>query len=132
MNLSGIKFSIVVFMILITACNDAKESVFSTSAPGKYSNELAEKIKSNPDGLTYTFNKYLLENKKEYLDLRITGSDFEANGLVLVNNWHKLEGIKRTKGQGYSGAELKGLKFDMRSNASGIELVYKDLAKIVD
>lgn len=91
-----------------------------------------EKIKSNPGGLTYTFNRYFQENKKEYLDLQITGSDFEAKGLVLVNNWHKLEGIKRTRGRGYSGAELKGLKFDMLLNASGAELVYKDLEKIVD
>ncbi len=135
MNLSTFKISLIGIIISLSACNNVpKDSIFSKLSPTskEYRNKLANVIESKPEELTYTLNKYLQENGREYLDVQVEGNDFEAKGLVLVNNWNKLEDIKRTKGLGYSGATLKGLKVDIQQNDSGAEFIYKDLEKIVD
>ena len=138
MKLSILKITLFSCILTLTACDNAKEgtsnSVFEKFSPTtkEYKNELATKLKSNPQGLHYTFNKFVENNGKEYLDIQVKGNDFKATALVLVNNWNKIEGIKRTKGQSYSGAELKGLKLDIEENATGSNLVYNDLEKIVD
>ena len=98
----------------------------------QYKQELAKQIAANGDNLTYTFNKYLVINKQPYLDITVSGNNINAKGLVLVNNWNKLEGIKRTKGEGYTGAELDDLKLDIVKSNSGPVLIYKDLDWIVD
>ncbi len=135
MNTSTFKITLIAGIISLSACNNtANDPIFSKLSPTskEYRNKLANVIKSNPEELTYTLNKYLQENGREYLDVQVEGNDFEAKGLVLVNNWDKLEDIKRTKGLGYSGAELRGLKVNIQQNDSGAELIYKDLEKIVD
>lgn len=138
MNLSTLKITLISCVIALAACNNVKDdtsnSVFEKFSPAtkEYKNELATKLKSNPAELHYTFNKLVENDGKEYLDIEVKGDDFKATGLVLVNNWRKLEGIKRTKGQSYSGAELRGLKLDIEEHSSGANLVYNDLEKIVD
>ena|SRR5690606_3624558 len=138
MNLSTLKITLISCVIALTACNnvsnDPSNSVFEKFSPTtkEYKNELATKVKSNPEGLQYTFNKLIENDGKDYLDIEVMGDDFKAKGLVLVNNWNKLEGIKRTKGISYSGAELRGLKLHIEENPSGATLVYNDLEKIVD
>jgi len=138
MKLSTLKTTLISCIVALTACNNVKDntsnSVFEKFSPStkEYKNELATKLKLNPKGLLYTLNKFVENDGKEYLDIKVKGDDFEATGLVLVNNWNKLEGIKRTKGQSYGGAELKGLKLDIQENSSGANLVYNDLEKIVD
>lgn len=138
MNLSTLKIMLITCIVALTACNNVKEntsnSVFQKFSPAtkEYKDELATKLKSNSEGLHYTFNKFVENNGKEYLDIEVRGDDFKATGLVLVNSWNKLDGIKRTKGLGYSGAELRGLKLDIQENPSGANLVYNDLEKIVD
>lgn len=138
MKSTKFKLSIICFVITITACNKTKvnptHSVFAQFAPTtkEYKNALAAQIKSNSDNLTYTFNQMVEENGKNYLTIAVEGPDFNATTLVLVNNWNKLEGIKRTKGISYSGAELRGLQLEVEDNPSGANLIYKDLEKIVD
>lgn len=138
MNLSTLKITLISCIVALTACNNVKDntsnSVFEKYSPWtkEYKNELATKLKSNPEGLLYTFNKFVENDGKEYLDIKVKGDDFVATGLVLVNNWNKIEGIKKTKGQSYSGAELRGLKLDIQETSSGANFVYNDLEKIVD
>lgn len=137
MNLSTFKITLIL-CITLTACNnvqkDTSNSVFAKFSPEtrEYKNELAAKLRSNPTELHYRFNKLVENHGKEYLDIEVKGDDFKATALVLVNKWKKLEGIKRTKGQSYFGAELRGLKLDIEEHPSGANLVYNDLEKIVD
>ena len=138
MNQLTFKILLIFCVVVSTACNNVNNNtsnaVFAKYSPTtkEYKNELATKLKSNPEGLLFTFNKFVENDGKEYLDIQVRGDDFEATGLVLVNNWHKLEGIRRTKGQSYAGAELRGLTLDIQENPSGANLVYHDLEKIVD
>lgn len=138
MSQSLYKTFLIVITACLTACNfisdNTSNSVFTNSSPTslEYKNELAAKLKSNSNAFTYTFNKYLQENDKEYLDVKVKSNEFQAPLLVLVNNWNKLEGIKRTKGLGCSGAELKGLQLDIQQTDSGAVFIYKDLEQIID
>jgi ABC-type phosphate transport system substrate-binding protein len=133
--LKTILFSLTV---ILAACNQVKEnqsdSVFVQFSPNQkeYKNELAKKIKANPQEFTYTLLGYTEQNGKEYINVQINGNDFVASGLVLVGNWSKMQGIKKTKVVSYVGAGLKGLQIDVVEHAAGANLVYSDLDKIVD
>lgn len=138
MNRLTFNIILVSFIVSFAACNNIKDntskSIFQKYSPvsKEYKNKLAAELKLDAEHLIYTFNKYYENEGQEYLDIQVKGDDFVAKGLVLVNNWNKLEGIKRTKGQGYSGAELRGLKLYIEENPSGATLIYKDLQKIID
>ena len=138
MNVSALKIWLFFCFFGMTACNivdvDNSNTVFDKFShdASEYKSELATILKSRPEGLHYTFNKFVEKDGKEYLDIQIKGDSFTATGLVLVKNWNKLKSIKRTKGKGYSGAELMGLKLDIEENSSGATLVYNDLERIAD
>jgi hypothetical protein len=97
----------------------------------KFNNELAKELASNPDSFTYKLEKYFVKNNREYLNINIERQSFKASVAVLVNNWDKMKGIKRTKGIGYSGAELKGLRLAL-SSPGQTDFVYQDLDRIID
>ena len=127
---------LTIIMFALLSCNKAKNTneIFNAfDANSKlYKQELATQIATNGDDLTYSFNNYLIIDNKPYLDITVSGNNINAKALVLVNNWNKLEGIKRTKGIGYVGAELEDLKLDVANSNSGPVLIYKDLASIID
>jgi hypothetical protein len=133
----SIKLIFIFPALLLFACgSNRKSSGFvckdCSPASAEYKNELARLLQTDAQRLTYIFNKYVESDGHEYLDIEFKGDDFEASGLVLVTNWNKLTGIKRTKGLGYSGAELKGLQLDIQKNPSGAAFVFKDLEEIID
>ena len=43
-----------------------------------------------------------------------------------------IEGIKKTKGVTYIGAELRGLTFDVITTGGSIDFIYKNIKSIVD
>lgn len=81
--------------------------------------------------LTYIFNSYKKIGTKEYLDVRVFGSQQNGNLLILVEDWHKLEEIRRTKGMGYRGSELNGLEVKLVSDPIA-KYSYKNLKSIID
>lgn len=138
MKVLKIRIAAISLIVSLSACQTGFDTqsnlVFDKNAPSSkaYKNELAVKIKANPSGLIYTFNKYFESNGQDFLYITITGEDFKANGLVLVQNWDKLENIRRTKGTGYLGAELEGLRLNIKENSDGAMLVCAGLEKILD
>ena len=123
-------------MFALLSCHNANNTnkTFATHDPNSklYKEELAKHIANYGDGLTYTFNKCLTINGRPYLDITFSGRNINAKGLVLVNNWNKLNDLKRTNGKGYSGAELKNLKLDIINSNAGPSFIYKDLDAIID
>ena len=124
-------------LIVATSCtHNSKNSIFEKFKPSsaEYKQELAKQLQSlNADDLTFLFNNYVVIDGKEYLDILIKGSGIDAQGLVLVNSWDKkIQGIKATKGMGYSGAELKNLKIAVIDNNANANLLYKEVGKIID
>jgi hypothetical protein len=99
----------------------------------EYKIELLSEIEKNgQNNLTYWFYSYIEENGKEYIIVNIQNDSLCAKGMIKVNDWKKIEGIKRTKGKGYVGAELKGLIFNVKKDSNKIEFVYEDLTRIID
>tara|TARA_B100000795_G_scaffold113745_1_gene84373 strand:+ start:43822 stop:44133 length:312 start_codon:yes stop_codon:yes gene_type:complete len=99
----------------------------------EYTSELLSQIKEiGQDNLTYWFSSYEEENGNEYIMVHIQNDSLCAKGMIKVDNWGEIEGIKRTKGKGYVGAELRGLTFTIEKDSSKTEFVYKDLARIID
>ncbi|MGV3508048.1 MAG: hypothetical protein ACO1N7_02070 [Sphingobacteriaceae bacterium] len=137
MNLTQFKACFLAVAISFAACNNVENKSTNpfanlSSNSKEYKDKLAQKLRSNPEDISYFVNRYLERSGNAYLDVKVKGSDFEATGLVLVNSWDKLEGIQRTKGMGYSGAELEGLQLDIRESKTGAEFIYKDVDQIVD
>jgi hypothetical protein len=85
-------------------------------------------VKENPEAYTYTFEGYETKDGKEYIKVAAESDSNDTTFVVLVTNWQKLEELKRTKGQGYQGAELKGFK----TSFSNGEFIYEDIDALVD
>lgn len=99
----------------------------------EYKMELINQINSfGQENLNYWFDSYMKENEKEYIVVNIQNKYLCAKGMIMVNDWNKIEGIKKTKGKGYVGAKLKGLTFNIEKDVNTIELIYKDIIRIVD
>ena len=74
-----IKFYVSIFALCLTfvGCNYKvvnEEPVFNNYKPEskEYKNKLAEIIRSNPDDLTYIFERYINKNGADYLEVRVT------------------------------------------------------------
>jgi hypothetical protein len=126
-------------IVLFTACNrpecNNNNPIFSKFSPENkaYKDELIKQLKSqSKTDLTYWFEQYHNQNGKEYIQVRIQGADLCAEGMLLVQNWGKLENIQRVEGKGYRGAELKNLKFETMQDEVNTELVYQDIEAIID
>lgn len=112
-----------------------KEPVFTNFKPEskEYRNKLAEIIRSNPDDLTYVFEKYQHINGSDFLKIKVYGDDIAATAMVLVEQkGTSVDGIIEKKGVSYNGAELYGLELDVIDAPKGATFVYKDLDFIID
>ncbi|MCA6073966.1 hypothetical protein [Fulvivirga sedimenti] len=100
----------------------------------EYKTELFNQIQNiGQNNLSYWFDSYVRENDREYIVVNIQGETLCAKGMIRVEDWNKIEGIKNVEGKGYSGAELAGLRFSIEKDLSdNIELVYADINQIID
>ncbi|MFA6082826.1 hypothetical protein [Mucilaginibacter sp.] len=128
---------VLLFALISTSCvkPSNKNKIFAGFDPSskQYKQELARQVTGkNARDMTFIFNQLVKIEGRDYLDISISAKDMQARGFVLVNNWAKLEGLKRTWGKGYGGAELRNLKLEIDNSTTGPTLIYKDLEKIVD
>ena len=131
-------YTIVLVCLILIGCHYKvvnKEPVFNNFKPNskEYKNKLAKLIRSNPDELTYIFEKYINKNGADYLEITVNGDDTSATALVLVKERRNgVNGIIEKKGISYSGAELYRLQLDVEDNPSGAQFIYKELDFIID
>ncbi len=98
----------------------------------EYKSELAKRLKSiGTNNLSYRFDKYLKKGGKEFIVIHIQGEEFCAKGEIQVNDWGKISGMRREI-SGYSGAELIGLKIEIKQDSLGTNFIYEDIDKIID
>ncbi|MFD2145727.1 hypothetical protein [Mucilaginibacter antarcticus] len=128
-------FVLALLALCCTSCsnNDIKDLSRLNPASNEYKQELVKIIAEHGDELTFTFNKYLTTAGKDYLDVTVDGrGGLHANALILVTNWAKLEGIRRTKGIGYRGAELRNLQVALIDADTHPVMVYRGLDSVAD
>ena len=104
------KQKLVVILIAVSCdrpvCNN-KNPIFDKYdiSSFEYKAELVRAIeKIGQKNLSYWFEGYAEENEKEYIIINIQNDSLCAKGKILVTDWNKMEGIKKSKGQGYVGA----------------------------
>ncbi|MES2411448.1 MAG: hypothetical protein V4535_08400 [Bacteroidota bacterium] len=110
--------------------------IFDKYAPNEkeYKAELVEQLaKTDESKLTYWMDTYREENNTKYMEVYVQGEGLCAKMVLTVNDSEKgIEGIIRTKGISYGGAELEGLKFDIMETPEGKIFVYRSLNYIID
>lgn len=123
-------------VLLASSCTSSNSNkTFATIDPSstEYKKELIKEfLDKGTKNLTFNFNGLKTVNGRDYMEVLISGKGLQAQSLVLINNWKKLEGIKQTKGLGYRGAELAALQLDIVNTNGAPTFVYRDLAKIID
>jgi hypothetical protein len=126
-------------IIFLASCDrpDCKNtnSVFDSNGleTNVYKQELIQEMdRIGKNNLTYWLSSYTEQNEKEFITVNIQGDGLCAKGLLQVNDWKNIEGIKRTKGVSYRGAQLKGLTFDIITNGESIDFIYNSIERIVD
>ena len=97
-----------------------------------YITEIHNLIAESSTTVRFWFDEYVYENKINYIILHIQSEDICAKGKFLVSDWSGLEGIERTNGSGYRGAEFKGFKYKIDSSQSPKVLSYLSVSRIID
>ncbi len=128
------------FGIFLLSCNKPectnKNPIFEKYSPQEkeYKNELAKQLKNiNNTQLTYFLDKYQEINNKKFLSVQIQGQGLCAKMLVGIRTQNnKIANILKTKGLGYSGAELKNLQIDIQQEETTFAFIYKNLEVIID
>jgi len=128
-----------ILLIFLASCDrpDCKNtnSIFDSNGveTNMYKQELIKEMhRIGKNNLTYWVSSYTEQNGKEFITVNIQGDGLCAKGLLQVNDWNIIEGIKKTKGDSYIGAQLKGLTFDIITNGESIDFIYKNIVSIVD
>lgn len=116
-NLPGV-FCLIAFMI---SCNNRPvcqntNQIFDKFSPDtrEYKDELVKALsKVDRAVLKFWLDKYREDDSsRKYIQAHVQGGGLCAKIVLLVKDSDKgIEGILRTKGMSYGGAELKGLKF---------------------
>ena len=99
----------------------------------EYKNELAKEIRRiGITNLSYWLKSYLEKDDKEYIIVNIQNKDLCAKGMIEVKDWSKIEGIRKSKGISYRGAELEGFVFEINESNGSTNFVYQTLDQIID
>jgi hypothetical protein len=139
MNYSTARIFGIAILILATVSCDRPECqntnpIFDrfTPAQEEYKLELVKQVKGRESKLRYWLDRYEEKNNREYLMVFIQGDSLCAKAEILIENWEGIEGIRRVKGKGYSGAELAGFKYDVHFQSERTTFSYRGVDRIVD
>lgn len=115
-----------------TECHNTNP-VFESNPPASapYKKELARLITAaKPGDISFYLKGYTDTDTTDYLLLDVTGKDFCATATVaLAGNDAAAGQLRETKGKGYTGAELEGLKVEAGPEGN---LVYNSCDRITD
>lgn len=100
----------------------------------EYKDELAKQLTTvDRSKLTYWMDTYQENNDAKLINVHIQGDGLCAKIVLTINDSDKgIEGIIKTKGMGYRGAELEDLKFDIKQDSTSTEFVFQEISGIVD
>ncbi|MBS1773727.1 MAG: hypothetical protein JST82_12785 [Bacteroidetes bacterium] len=99
----------------------------------EYTDELVTQIsKSSLSTFEYCIEDYEAKNGKEYMLVRIQNDSVCAKMYLDVTNSNRMENFRKLKGKSYSGAELRGLTFQIQKDSSGHHFIFDDVKRIID
>lgn len=86
---------------------------------------------SSPEDFRYRFITFLEEEQHTYMVTNFINDDGCFDIKILVNDWSKLAGMRRTNGYSYP-SELYDLKWEIRKIDEEEQVVYLDMHHIID
>jgi hypothetical protein len=100
----------------------------------EYKDELVKQLATvDKSKLTYWMDTYQENNDAKLINIHIQGDGLCAKIILTINGSDKgIEGIIKSKGIGYSGAELEDLKFGIKQDSTSTEFVFQEISGIVD
>lgn len=125
------------FFIFLIACNkpacENKNPVFDNNPVGSavYNAELKMQMETRPD-IHYWVDGYEENNGRQYIKVEIQGKDMRAHAAMDITESESFASVKEVKGSGYSGAELKGVKYRTENTGNGETFVIEDVETISD
>ena len=139
-KISTFILTIFVLTILVTGCDRPTckntNPVFDKYSPDakEYKDELVKQLATvDKSKLTYWMDTYQADNNSQYINAHIQGDGLCAKIVLTINSSDKgIEGIIKTKGMGYRGAELEDLKFDIKQDSTSTEFIFQEISGIVD
>ena len=128
------------FLISISSCDSTvcknTNPIFDKYSPDTkgYKNELVKQLSIvDNTKLTYWIDAYQDDNNLQYIHARIQGDGLCAKIILAVKDSDKgIEGLLKNKGMGYSGAELKDLKFNIKQDSTSTEFIFQGISGIAD
>jgi hypothetical protein len=134
--------SITVFCLLIfvVSCDRPicknTNPIFDKYLPVRkeYKDELIKKLeKIERTKLTYWMDNYQKIGNSQFIYANIQGDGLCAKIVLKIESSKKgIEGILKNKGNGYIGAELENLKFEIKKDSTSTEFIFKEISGIVD
>ena len=116
------------------ACTN-ENPIFDQNEPSSkvYKDELVKQLQSvDATKLKYWLAEYEAQQNEEFLHFYVQGEGVCAKMVLTVNEWDRLENVRRLKGKSYRGAEFTNLVFDIQQDAKQTAFVYKDFGRIID
>ena len=83
--------------------------------------------------MTYWFDTYQENDNLQYIQARIQGDGLCAKIILTVKDSDKgIEGLLKNKGEGYNGAELEDLKYNIKQDSIYTEFNFEEISGIAD
>jgi hypothetical protein len=130
----------VIPVIAFLSCNRPQcynsNQVFEKLSPETfaYKDALAEKLKqADASKLRYWLSGFHDDPTAPYLIVHVQGDSLCASMSVFIKESRKgIEDLLATKGTGYHGAELEGLKFEVIEDSIGVQFVFREIKRVLD
>jgi hypothetical protein len=132
-------FFLFVVCLTLVYCDRPKctndNPIFEQNQPESqiYKEELAKCLKEvDQTKLRYWLQKYEEKNGNEYLYFYVQGDGLCARIMLTMNNWERLEDLRKVKGMGYINAKFTKLQYEIRQSTDKTEFIYKSYHEIID
>lgn len=86
---------------------------------------------SSPKDFRYFFEEFRTEGDQSFMVTNFRNENYCFSMKVLVEDWSKLEGMKKANGEGYP-KELFDLKWVIEQMNGEEEIIYRDMHDIID
>lgn len=99
----------------------------------EYKNELVKQLGvTDKSKLSYWFKEYTVINDQEQLVFNVQGEGLCAMIVLDVEEWGKLDDLRRNRGVSYRGAQFTNLKFDIFQDSIKTKFLFRDFDEIID
>ena len=133
------KTFLVLSLICLSSCDrpecNNQNPIFEIHEPHskKYKDELVIQLnRIDQSKLRYWLQKYDDQNGKETLYFYIQGDGLCAILHLSINDWNKIEDVRKRRGVGRRGAEFTNLKFEINQDSLSTDFVYITFDRLID